>query len=965
MHVDVGFTDKKWNRSRILPVRAPPIVLIPSRMKLGKFRQSKFGLITAFCVMTIVLLIDMAGGFISLDGFFENGCHRIGIPRADAQNVLMVFAEPDMLSSGSSGLVALLEEIHRHSPRAIGVVATGQPRNYQQLDRLPYAKSVTVGFHFDQLLAAPGAKVSSNFQTGFSNLHFANSPVFRNGVALREQVGVQLPSFEFKLAQSARGTPLDLPASEFGVTWCGGRGAIGRIGASALVNGSSVSELIQGKVVIVGPDYGKDFGVSVPVSRGAGRMDRLEVRANLVECLLQGSQTRPLSFSSAIIWVVLVTLISIQLARQIPLRWCLAGVGIVIACVWVCCIISIWLAYVWLPVSMLSAAVFMAYATITVQRFDTVENFVQYWKLRSTVREAHLESRFEEGVWKAIGDSATQMFQPTRMVLLELQPGKNHLKNVCSIGCDYSHIFEKRLDYRRSPYFEAIEQNRPVPISRGPYFIATPGLKEAEFVLPMTNGLTVLGVIVLGMDKKKLAQWTDFEAFLNRFTLEMSQLVAGSRREAEDDLEQQDWFQRLQKLPEEREFIEIQRNSEKQNDLIERAELAFDCSESAMATFDIYGRVIRRNSSFNRMIQEAQLSIARTSCIEIISSLTGRSQNACRKIFREVILEDHSETIMLTDATSGRSPRVMYVKPMHLIEEERRTSIEMHGLLVEIVDGTPFENLELWDQCLANSLIPVAIEKNQVLDSRRETIRAIGKTAPTPQQALQDLFGSVGHTVDEIVAVLEQCKALTQRKVSEEVDNCFPVDSIAIWHAVIDEFEEPLATRSIRILEAFKPQTLLVKANPLLLDKVFRTAVQFLIDNAFDDSEVAIEFVARKQEVVFFFSNQGGGTPIETLRRSLQAAESSGELSGSKPPGDLSARGLTPAQSDQLAEVETWVAGWGGEVAVECHPHCMSVTIKLPNGEPPNVASRSVPDSLENVPTGDSDAVIPGSGAEA
>jgi len=897
-------------------------------MKLGKFRQSKFGLITAICVMTTVVLINIAGGFAPFNAMFENACHRIGIPRARASSVLMVCAPPDLLAAGSEDLVNLLDEIYRHSPKAIGLIASGEPRDYQKLDRLSYARELTVGYGIDQLFSSPGGKVSGIYQTGFSNLPDRNAPVFREGRATLEQVGVRLPSLEGKIVKSLRGSPYLLPKGNFVVTWCGGPGTIGRVNATELLNGSSVRELIQGKVVLIGPDHEEAFGIHVPSTSGVARMHRLEVRANVIECLLQDSYSGQLSFVPGFLIAICITLVTIQIARQVPLSWCLFGIGTIIGFILLASVSSIWLFRLWLPVSMLTVAVTLAYATITVQRFDTMENFVQYWKMRSTVREAHLESRFEEDVWKAIGDSAYQMFQPTRMVLLELKPGATHLKNVRSIGCDYSHIFEKRLDYRRSPYFEALEGKRPIINPRGNYFIAIPGVKEAEYILPMINGLTTLGIIVIGMDKKKLAQWSDFESFLTRFTQEMSQLIAGSRKEAEENLEHLNWVQRLQKLPEEREFIEIQRNTEKQSDLIERADLAFDCSESALATFDIYGRVIRRNSSFNRMIQEAQLSISNASCIEIMATLTGRSQNACRKIFRQVILDYHPETIVMADSVSGRSPKVMYVKPMHLIEEERRASIEMHGLLIEIVDGAPFENLDLWNQRLATTLIPEANEKSQLLDVNREKIRAIGETAQSPQEALHDLFGSVGSTVDD-----------------------FAVDAVSIWQSVVTSFEETLANRSIRIKEDFESEVMMVSANPLLLDKVFSTAVHFLVDDAFDDSEVSVKFSRGPVGVSCVFSNEGGGTPIDELRRSLQVSE--GTAGTSKPERSRGVgQNLTPAQSDQLAEIEAWVGNWGGAVSVVSLPHCMSVTIDL----------HAEPSPRQSIPAQEGDA---GTGAEA
>ena len=167
---------------------------------------------------------------------FENACHRIGIPHARANSVLMVGAPPDLLASGSQDLVDLLDEIHRHSPKAIGLIASGEPRQYQKLDWLNYARQLTVGYSYEQLFSNPGGKVSSHYQTGFSNLPNSIAPVFRKGRATMEQVGVRLPSLEGKIVKSLRGSTYALPKGDFVVTWCGGPGTIGRVNATELLS---------------------------------------------------------------------------------------------------------------------------------------------------------------------------------------------------------------------------------------------------------------------------------------------------------------------------------------------------------------------------------------------------------------------------------------------------------------------------------------------------------------------------------------------------------------------------------------------------------------------------------------------------------------------------------------------------------------------------------------------------------
>jgi len=151
---------------------------------------------------------------------------------------------------------------------------------------------------------------------------------------------------------------------------------------------------------------------------------------------------------------------------------------------------------------------------------------------------------------------------------------------------------------------------------------------------------------------------------------------------------------------------------------------------------------------------------------------------------------------------------------------------------------------------------------------------------------------------------------------------------------------------------------MMVFANPLLLDKVFATAVQFLIDNAFDDSEVRVDFSKTAAGVACLFSNEGGGTPIEALRRTLEASDENSESNSAEKSDGATGQNLTPAQSDQLAEIEAWVVSWGGAVSVVSQPHCMSVTIDLVSG--PTGSVKSTSEQSTPAATGDT-----GTGSEA
>jgi hypothetical protein len=834
--------------------------------------------------------------------------------------LLLVYLPPEMLKSASPPLISLIEQIALRSPKKIAIQANGPVSRFGALNQLSCSSQLTVGFRKNEIQTYYDSGNKTRFTPGFLDLVQKQASLCTGTTSVS---GEEIPirSFEYEIVKSVSPLTKNLPAGEYGIRYLGGENSIANIRYHELINGNMLRDLIRDKIIVIGPNYPREFHVLTPVSGDAAPMSRLEIRGNMISCLLNESYVTELSFSSVLALLVIVVVGSLQIARQMAKNWLPFAILTNVFTNLLLFVISNWLTSIWLPGTAMMLAGATTMFAVMFQRFTKLDDFVQFWKIRSTTREAHLQSRFEESVWQAVGDSAYQMFQPTRMVMMELEPNATHLKRVCSFGCDYSQIVEKRLDFQRSPYWEAIQNKRPTRSEKREFFVPTPGIKETEYILPLTHGMTTYGVIALAINSNVLDTWADFDSFLNRFCGEMAQLVAGSYWIDQQQVRESHLLQHYRTLPEEKIFAEIQSDSQKLDDLIERVDIAFNSSESAMATFDIYGRVVRRNSNLNLLLQKIDVSISRTDCVNVISTLASIAASDAQKIVRDAILENRSDQRLIANPSTGETSMVMHVKPMRLSDSDARTSIETRGLLLEIVDGQAFQEVRCWKNELSTAMVPEVLRKATQLEQKT----AILQNADADDIPLEELFGSVGSTVSEIVTVLESCRQLNDRQITESPENHFLVNTVAVWQSAEKGFQETFLQRSISLTEHFcDSHEMKAYANPILLNRAFTAIIEFLLESAFDESEIRVDLTRQVDGIEFRFTNQGGGTPIDALRKSLD--QSPNEKPRTQKSNYVN---LDDSQIDRLQHIEDWVKQWNGAFCAKSLPHCITVSLIL------------------------------------
>lgn len=93
------------------------------------------------------------------------------------------------------------------------------------------------------------------------------------------------------------------------------------------------------------------------------------------------------------------------------------------------------------------------------------------------------------------------------LIFLERPPGQHHVREIAALNCQFADIDERRRDYRRAPYSDAIAENRLIRLRRL-FLKLDPGMDQ--YMTPLTFGGEVLGFWAMGIAPEKSRLLPDF-----------------------------------------------------------------------------------------------------------------------------------------------------------------------------------------------------------------------------------------------------------------------------------------------------------------------------------------------------------------------------------------------------------------------------------------------------------------------
>jgi len=370
------------------------------------------------------------------------------------------------------------------------------------------------------------------------------------------------------------------------------------------------------------------------------------------------------------------------------------------------CLLTFVTAKVCLPVT---AMLFLAIAVPVCAGFLRYRLFAEalsFWGLRLGSHAASVSQGKGQSAWDLISMSAEQIFGPSRMALLELEPGKTHSTLIRTDGCDDSDILERRRDISREPWQKFIESGLPGKHTGRPVFKSTDNENseagdragsrgDTEFIVPLLSQGTIFGFMVLELQAASLRNWKDLENVLLEFSFESSRIVARQRSSDSSSTQEASWKHRILHVPESIEFARIEKQQRTIGDSWSQIEQSFESDSGCRILFDSYGRVLKSNSRMIRSI-ESEKAISECTFIELLPQIADVDLFEARKLFRTALLHGRSSEVRTNPSRiDGR------VVLSRVNWGDAESEMFNRGVLLEVFDQTTTEDSRKLDEVLS------------------------------------------------------------------------------------------------------------------------------------------------------------------------------------------------------------------------------------------------------------------------
>ena len=204
-----------------------------------------------------VFLASLTGLFSASDNHCYDFFQCIQPPARHSSGVLLVYTPRSFFDEKDCNqLSQLADELLSFEAKRIGFLFAPDEQQLSSLNEHPFAGEFVLGHsfplpsdHVEQELQRPAKPTA---EQGFLNVRL-NQSVYREHPTRIKNEGRTYDSFELTLAKPFLPSEY-LPPGNLGIRFAGGQNGLPHITAEELLNHEIVSELVRGKIVLIGPE---------------------------------------------------------------------------------------------------------------------------------------------------------------------------------------------------------------------------------------------------------------------------------------------------------------------------------------------------------------------------------------------------------------------------------------------------------------------------------------------------------------------------------------------------------------------------------------------------------------------------------------------------------------------------------------------------------------------------------------
>ncbi|MEM7233512.1 MAG: hypothetical protein AAF517_15145, partial [Planctomycetota bacterium] len=509
------------------------------------------------------------------------------------------------------------------------------------------------------------------------------------------------------------------------------------------------------------------------------------------------------------------------------------------------------------------------------------------------VKEKYRQSEVGANPWPLVVNMINQTLDLNRVIFYETEAGSTLLKEVRAINCSFDDISERRRDFERSPYLNAVEAGGPIRVEG---YLKKSYDREEHYLVPLLFGGEVLGFWACTIEPDKITGGA-FENTLRDFASLISELLF--QRRQSDGVGS--WLSRTEAClnHEHGESLHVQLKSavEVLDSRVRQLERLLGDISTATVVYDLFGRVLHINDRMLKLLEGERFSPFKMTALDLVASVSDYDLAKSRKILRHVIVEQQVMTIPVTLSRSKDRRYVMHLHPLQIntLEGDGDALRELSGksILCELVDTTSFTGVFEMKEKLATRLGLQLRNDLASIDLSSSLLGNPNLSADQRQHISQIIHDKVTRTMD----VLVECQSyLTANSESEQIDR-FPVDSQQSFAAAADEAKPLLEMRDMELVVEEPKLMSYVLASSESLQVVFTAILRLLVSDATDSSKLAVAITESEDLVNYEFKNEGFGIPDDRFQEYLF--------------GDKT---LATDELKTLREGISWVEAWGGEL---------------------------------------------------
>ncbi len=687
----------------------------------------------------------------------------------------------------------------------------------------------------------------------------------------------------------------------FRVNFRGGSGSLPVIKFRRVIRKDLVKELVKDRCILFGS--GRDssvVGLSTPTTYGRRMMSLLEYQGHAVNTLIN----RKIIYVSGSIFnlllFILATVFSMALYRRLTSRmdnWLTILALVFYFTLGVICFA--WLR-LWLPVGNLMLMQMVIFFIGLSHKSITADRGFQdlLLDLNSRLRERYFPTsiyRVKEH-WTQVVTMVIQTFSLERLIFLKRVEKDHRVREVESFNCSLTDIDERRRDYLRFPYDEAIKKNGPIELTDRRPYLKVKDEAERQFLVPLSFAGDIRGFWVFGVKSVIMENSSNFIDQIRDYAVIIGELLFNRQEIQRQDAGGGRMVRLLTTDREEELYLALKQTVELLKRISDNITNLFDSLSIMAIEYDIFGRVLAVNKKMLELLKANSLAPYQMSLTDLVVKLTGVEADVVRQRLRKVV---NQHQVVTYSVKLGGNNYLLAVKPLESAargdEYEDPAPFGITGLICELTETTSMLELQKMKeqlvgeigQSLRHELVVLSQELKQLEARQGEDI-----------EACRPVLGNALSRVETGLSLLNRSDYfLSAHADLTDYSKTFPVNAPVYLNRALEK-SEPEMKRQKVTYELHVPEDLKYAfAQPDFLRRLFARILAVLLDDTITGGSIRISAREESGWVRFDFKNTGYGIPEEQLQRLL-----------------FGSNGNLAHPMRRLREALDWVQTWFGQL---------------------------------------------------